>query len=349
MLNTKQKILQTWGLLGGYKIARWLTRATPKILMYHRFSLSPRYGYVHREIFEKQVAYLHRYFNVISMGSLLNYTRESKSPPKNTVVITVDDGYLDFYDIAYPILKKYGMPATFFVPTRFIDGEFWLWPDRIRYILDNSTGVSIQNVPGAEEVQYECLTDQCRLHLWKQVIALLLSLEEEEKKQWLHAFAEKQGVLLPDRPKEYYRAVSWNHVRELHSNNIEIGSHSMTHPSLARMQEGALLHELQGSFDVIADNTGQAPACFCYPNGQPYDYTEAIKMHLKDIGYRGAVTAFYDRHINEDIYELRRFKGSENWFEFLKSVNGVEALMAQWLDTDNIISVDNIVNEVTDL
>ena len=349
MPNIKQKILQTSGPLGGYKCARWLTRSTPKILMYHRFSRRPRYGYVHKEIFENQVAYLSRYYNVISMGDLLKYIRGRVSLPENAAVITVDDGYFDFYEIAYPILRKYGLPATFFVPTRFVGGDCWLWPDRVRYILDSSTSVTIPGVLGAEENQYVSLTDQTRQYLWRLVIAFLLSLEEEDKNKWLDMFAKRQGVLLPERPSECYQAVNWDHVRELHANNIERVGHSRTHPSLVRMQVGALQYEIQGSFDDIAENIVQAPECFCYPNGQPYDYTETIKKHVENVGYLGAVTAFFDRHITEDVYELRRFRGSENWFEFLKSVNGVEALTAQWLGADNIISSDNIVNEVIDL
>ena len=65
MLNIKQKILQASSLLGGYRLFRWLTRDTPKILMYHRFAEQPRSGYVHKEIFEQQVSYLRKYFNVI--------------------------------------------------------------------------------------------------------------------------------------------------------------------------------------------------------------------------------------------------------------------------------------------
>ncbi len=67
---------------------------------------------------------------------------------KNAVVITVDDGYLDFYEIAFPALREAGLPATLFLTTRFVDGDIWLWPDQVRYILEHSEYVEPLAIPG---------------------------------------------------------------------------------------------------------------------------------------------------------------------------------------------------------
>ncbi len=92
---------------------------TVPILMYHYINdqepLKSRLG-VSPKAFERQMRFLkeHRY-NVLPFEELVNIVRERKKFPPRTVAITFDDGYLDNYTNAYPILKKYRIPATIFV------------------------------------------------------------------------------------------------------------------------------------------------------------------------------------------------------------------------------------------
>src|SRR5690606_12731431 len=133
----KSQFIKAFGPLGVYSLARSMTRSKPKILMYHRFSEDERSGYVSKKAFERQVAHIARHYSPISLTDLVNNLRTGRALRPNSIVITVDDGYLDFYEFAYPILRKYKVPATFFVTTNFVDGEFWLWPDKISWLLEN--------------------------------------------------------------------------------------------------------------------------------------------------------------------------------------------------------------------
>ena len=85
----------------------------------------------------------------------------------------------------------------------------------------------------------------------------------------------------------------------------------------------------------IERNTGKRPISFCYPNGQPGDYTDQVKAMVKQAGCKGAVSAFYDSCLADDPFEIRRFTASEDPFQFAKSVNGVEMLAARWLNASN--------------
>jgi len=306
--------------------------------MYHRFSESPQLGFVHREAFEKQIVYLKNNFNLVTLNDLVNNYQQKGYFPANTIVITVDDGYSDFYEIAFPILEKYKVPATFFVTTRFIDGDFWLWPDRVRYILEHSDKVDFHGISGNLKYSTKQMTDFDRQALWGVIVTFLLSITEDEKKHWLIEFAELQNVAFPGEPIVDFRAVNWNQVKELNANNIEIGVHTQNHPSLGMLKEDQLSAEILGSVDIIQRQIGHRPTSFCFPNGQPSDYTELVKKHVKDAGCHSAVTAFYDEHLVNDLFELRRFCVSTDWQYFLRSVNGVDALAAKWIKTDNIMS-----------
>jgi len=95
-----------------------LTQGTP-ILMYHAFGQpgesASRYILPARR-FERQMAWLKRlHYHVLSLEDYLRYRAEDRLPPTRSIVITVDDGYADNYAVAYPILRRYGFPATIFL------------------------------------------------------------------------------------------------------------------------------------------------------------------------------------------------------------------------------------------
>lgn len=92
------------------------------VLTYHRFSGRCKPSLcIPAHIFDRQMKYLKdNGFRVISLGELLGFLQYRHALPKKSVVITIDDGYRSTYDIAYPILKKYGFTATLFIYTDFI-------------------------------------------------------------------------------------------------------------------------------------------------------------------------------------------------------------------------------------
>lgn len=338
MLKIKSKIIRLFGPSGGYGLSRFISRSIPKILMYHRFSVNIKPGFVSQEAFEKQVVYLKKRFHLVTLSDLVNYYSNNGYYSPNSVVISIDDGYSDFYEIAFPILKKHNVSATLFVTTRFIDGNFWLWPDIVKYILENTDDLQLPSINNSIGFSSKSMIENDKNNLWYLIVTYLLMITEDEKISWLDEFNKLHGYKLPQSPVKGYRALDWMKIIELQENNIEIGAHSMTHPSLGRLKDVYLEGEIKGSVDEIESKIGRRPTSFCFPNGQPSDYSELVKMHVKEAGCQSAVTAFYDRNISNDMFELRRFNISENWYHFLKSVNGVEALMAKWFNTNNIIN-----------
>jgi peptidoglycan/xylan/chitin deacetylase (PgdA/CDA1 family) len=99
----------------------------PTILMYHGVgdpSIKLKTMNIPMDAFEKQMAFFHRHnYHVISLDELVTLLKGKKRAPFKTIVLTFDDGYEDNYTRAYPVLKKYGFPATFFLVTSFLEGE----------------------------------------------------------------------------------------------------------------------------------------------------------------------------------------------------------------------------------
>ncbi len=96
----------------------------PAILMYHSIGGPGSKQYpldVSPGSFEKQMRFLSRHhYNVIPLHDLVTLLKEGKKTPSKTVVITFDDAYENNYTEAYPILKKYNLPATIFVVVNYM-------------------------------------------------------------------------------------------------------------------------------------------------------------------------------------------------------------------------------------
>jgi len=95
---------------------------TVPILCYHRFGEKSKSSMcLPAQVFDQQMKYLKENgYRVITLGQLYGFIQYQHAVPKNSVVITLDDGYRSVYDTAYPILKKYGFTATLFVYTDFV-------------------------------------------------------------------------------------------------------------------------------------------------------------------------------------------------------------------------------------
>ena len=70
-------------------------------------------------------------FRTVSAEEILLTARE-EGDPSGLVAFTVDDGYADFHHVGAPVFAHHGCPVTVFLPTEFLDGGAWLWPDRVR-------------------------------------------------------------------------------------------------------------------------------------------------------------------------------------------------------------------------
>ncbi|MFZ0451016.1 MAG: polysaccharide deacetylase family protein [Desulfatiglandaceae bacterium] len=128
------------------------------VLCYHKFSLDKEDAMtVTRKAFETQLKFLHDHgYHVITLDQLHDFMDFKAQIPEKSVVITIDDGWRSTYDIAYPLLKRYGYPATLFVYTNLITG--------------NSTTLSWGQIREmyANGIDMQCHTKTHRSLAWKE-------------------------------------------------------------------------------------------------------------------------------------------------------------------------------------
>lgn len=107
----------------GYRLAARVAAVErgARILCYHSINgrLTNRYSLPPDE-FARQMEWLARHYQPIAMGRLVGLLRADRPLPERSVAVTIDDGYLDAYTHAYPILRRLGIPATLFVPVGLV-------------------------------------------------------------------------------------------------------------------------------------------------------------------------------------------------------------------------------------
>src|SRR5262247_2691154 len=131
----KGTILNLLRITGAFAPFRWANRRQALIITYHRFSEHEGGARISARAFAEQVKYLAAHYTLVPLSRLAACLRKRELPPR-LAAITIDDGYRDAYEIAFPILRKHCAPATVFVVTEFVEGTAWLWTDKPRYLTE---------------------------------------------------------------------------------------------------------------------------------------------------------------------------------------------------------------------
>lgn len=260
-------------------------------------------------------------FNVLTLAELIR-AKECGEIPDNVVVVTFDDGYRDFFDIAFPILQEEGVPATLFLTTGFVSGDTWLWPDMLKYALSKTNLTSL--VIDGEE--HAITHDSDKHELWNLLADRCLQISDDEKNELIGKVFSAAGVERPVTAPPGFEALTWGQVNEMVKHGLDIGSHSVNHPVLTRLSEQRLAMELTESKRVIQQKTDIYTEVFCYPNGTPEDYNDHIKSMMEKAGYCYGVVAFPGVNPLKCAWTLNRYPVNDDMNFFEKSVFGLTYL-----------------------
>jgi peptidoglycan/xylan/chitin deacetylase (PgdA/CDA1 family) len=271
------------------------------ILMYHRVvepektvQLLEPGMYVTPNTFEAHIKFLKKHYKISTIKDIVpQYKKKedegSLEPPH--CVLTFDDGWRDFYTNAYPLLKRYQIPATVFLPTDFIGSESWFWMDRLAYLIsmcreDILLDVMRRDIRKPITRQLSRLHGSSRARLDK-AIQILKSCPEETIEETLSDLSAQWGIRAGPPARAF---LSWEEVEELsRSGFVEFGSHTASHQILPILDDNTVRHELDSSRSELINRRAVDPDFipFCYPNG---NMDERIVKMVREAGYGAAVT-----------------------------------------------------------
>lgn len=320
--SMKQTLVSLMHGAGAFAPFRMLNRNKALILMYHRFRETPDGVSTSARCFAEQLDYLIQHYRIVPLSELAGHMASGRPVPPGLAVITIDDGYRDCYDIAYPILRERNIPATTFVVTDFVDQATWLWTDKVRYLTASAAGSVLEATIEDHLLRIALDGRYSRLKGAERVNTELKLIADEAKEDAISELAESLGVELPIVPPPEFLPLTWEQIRELDSSGIEVGSHTVTHPILTRISEEKLRYELHDSRARLEEVLRHKVELLGYPNG---DHNLAVQHEAARAGYTCAVTADYGLNSGRcNLLALRRIHSEHDIAHFVKSTSGFE-------------------------
>ncbi len=276
------------------------------ILAYHMISDAPNgfFPEISLRNFVRQIQFLRSNYNVLPLEEIIGRLSRQESV-RNCVAVTFDDGFRDNYEKAYPVLKKYGVPATIFLTTGFIEKGETPWFIKLRSVFMRTPKSRVDIDLGKQTVPLSLRTAAEKRAASDTVMHYLRTCPDRERLTILPTLPLLLGVD-PSSTLEP-QMLTWAQVNEMSQNGIQFGAHTVTHPVLSQVDAEVLQKEIADSKTMIEERTGRAVKSFAYPFGRTTHYPREAPALLKQLGFACAVTTEPGTNgLHAAPYELRR-------------------------------------------
>lgn len=293
------------------------------ILMYHRVTnlkSDPWQLHVTPNNFEDHMRILRKYGRLLNIQEIgRNIVRFNLK--KKEIAVTFDDGYVDNFLNAKPILERYEIPATFFIVSGAVGmrQEFW-WDELERIVLsplDIST-VFHMTIAG-KHYQWKMNSGEAnkyypetppngisisRKQLYFALWTILSQLSYVDKWQYLHKIALWAGDETTPRPDNFPMSIEQLSILA-QSPHFEIGAHTRFHPILSKLKKDEQYQEIRHSKEDLEKILNKQIKTFAYPHGEHNETTVGL---MKDLGFEAAC-AVYEEPFKRcsNVFSLPRF------------------------------------------
>lgn len=286
------------------------------ILMGHRVENGElgHFGALPPGEFEKFIAKASKLCSFISMSEACEILNSATPAlPRNLVVLTFDDGFRDNYINAFPVLKKYKIPAIIYLTYNSIAFQQLPWPQRLGWLFEKTKKKSFR-ISLPIEIEHELATVESA----KKVRGLI------EKELYSTDFLTREGILMDlagilevDFPDD--KMLSHEMIKEMNASNIfEFGAHTLSHPWCAKIPAEEARHEIVSSKLKLEELLGWQILHFAFPGGSLND--ELIEQ-VKRAGFKSCFDNRMKRdgnfinYNNAEPFRLRRLGISNDCFE----------------------------------
>ncbi|KQW43214.1 MULTISPECIES: polysaccharide deacetylase family protein [unclassified Roseateles] len=286
-------------------------RARLTVLIFHRVLRVPDPLFpdeVDAARFDELLGWAKSWFNVLPLDRAIRQLHEGALPAR-AAALSFDDGYADNHDVALPLLRKHGLPCSFFVATGFLDGGR-MWNDTlIESVRRSSKSVldlrGLKDGHGEDLGQHALGDDAHRRTALGHLIQRVKYLAPEPRVACVDAIAQRAEASPPDD-----LMMNSEQVRNLRRAGMQIGAHTVSHPILAKLPVNQAADEIARSRDALQALLGEHVGLFAYPNGKPgTDYLPDVHPGIvRELGFDAAVsTRWAAARRGEDVFQIPRF------------------------------------------
>jgi peptidoglycan/xylan/chitin deacetylase (PgdA/CDA1 family) len=271
------------------------------------------------DLFEQQLQLLAENCHVVSLAQAHAFVMGDSEPlPPRSVVLTFDDGYLDNLEVAAPLLRKYQMPATIFVPTGYIDRQEPQWIDELHcaFRFRQNDKIRVAALPSS----FDLSNEHGQRHAYLCLSTELLRHRHAERRRLLD---EIKSQLQPSRAPPRL-TLSWAELRSMRQTapDIEIGLHGHDHDALATLALEEATAEVRLAQERFEAEMGYRARYISYPYGR---YSEALRGQLAALGLVGAFKTQPTQRIEQgsDPWAMPRYEVTRSLVDFRLWSEGV--------------------------
>jgi peptidoglycan/xylan/chitin deacetylase (PgdA/CDA1 family) len=300
------------------------------ILNYHRVGNAAETPYdsgtfsATPEELDFQLAYLKRRFNMATLETALNMLN-GNATRRTSVLITFDDGYLDNYTLAFPILRKHGVQGVFFLPTAFVGTARLPWWDAIAYMIKTSQKKSI-HLDYPQPATFDLENDGAAL-VSMQILHAFIQPAVKDPARFIADLEKACETPRPEgAPERLF--LNWEEAREMQRRGMAFGSHTDTHEVLSKLSPERQREEVFHSREVLERELDCRIDALAYPVGQRYCFSADTVEALKQTGYRAAFS-FYgglNRPGEMQPFDIRRYSVGDQSYARLRLQTSLAAV-----------------------
>jgi peptidoglycan/xylan/chitin deacetylase (PgdA/CDA1 family) len=239
--------------------------------------------------YESQLRFIAKHFDVFNFKTLQSHVERTGRFPERSLIMTFDDGYIDNYEVVYPMVKRFGFTATMFVTAGFIGQNKLFWWDKLAYVVKHTKRDRI-DLDAPFEITMSLDEYPQRQAAARAVIKRAKTMLDEEKEELILKLSEQLDVEIDDA--QHRTMMTWEQLREMSRDGIEIGAHSVNHPIFSNVDEERLRHEVTRSKQMIEEHIGDEVITFGSPGRgiltapQKVDFESRLSRIVEEAGYR---------------------------------------------------------------
>lgn len=257
--------------------------------------------------FERQLRYLLNRYHLLTLDEFCDFVSKKKKLPENSLLLTFDDGYLNNYEVLFPVLKKYGVPATVFICPGLIGKNNPNWPDMLEWAVVACEKKELHFDYAGKNYLFSLNSPAQKKSAIIEMKKILITIPSPKRKIIVTELIKSLDVR-----KGYsfnYQLMDWEQIKKMQS-LVCFGSHSLTHPILPVESVETVNKELIQSKKIIEKTLKRPVRAFAYPNGI---YDENVKRAAANAGYGCAFTVGWGKVTSSsDTFSLRRIPVSGN-------------------------------------
>jgi peptidoglycan/xylan/chitin deacetylase (PgdA/CDA1 family) len=226
---------------------------------------------------ERMLRFLKRRFDVVPLDTLVADAQSRGVRFRKQMALTFDDGLRNNFEVAYPLLQKLGLPATFFVCPGLIESGRWLWNQEARERLRSLPPAAVAELANG----FGARPDVEAVVGWMKAQRLPARRRAEDALR-----AATRGFSPTAAQRHAFDVAGWDELRRLDPALATIGAHTLTHPILTTLSPQDAEAEIAQSRTVLEEKLQRPVDLFAYPNGDvDAEVHEVVRRH-----YRAAVT-----------------------------------------------------------